>query len=43
MPFFVDGEHVFSGDIEWLINDINQKLQRIWKGTERLKNLLLGI
>ncbi|MBS3165718.1 hypothetical protein J4444_01220 [Candidatus Woesearchaeota archaeon] len=35
MPYVINNIGVFSGDRGWLVNYINQELQKIWDGMER--------
>src|SRR3989338_8726755 len=43
MPMYRDNNPLFSGDLNWLTFLINEKLQRIWQGMDRLKKMMGGI
>ena len=36
MPLYFDGKLLFSGDISWLVELINQKMKRMWEKMEKL-------
>ncbi len=36
MPLYQDGKVLFSGEINWLVELINQKMERMWQGMEKL-------
>ena len=40
MPFYKEGELLFSGDIEWLKDLINSKLEKMWKDMEEFRKIL---
>ena len=40
MPLYKDGKRVFSGDLEWLKEQINSKLEKMWRNTETFRKLL---
>ncbi len=40
MPLYKEGELLFSGDLLWLKGIINQKLEKVWKDTEKLRKIL---
>lgn len=40
MPFYQDGKLVFCGDREWLVELINQKMEKNWKRLEELRNMI---
>lgn len=42
MPLYEDGTLLFSGDANWLIELINQKMGKMWEGMERLGELLIS-
>ena len=37
MPLYLNEKLVFSGDVYWLKDLINEKLERIWRGVEKLE------
>jgi len=37
MPLYKDGKLLFSGDLEWLKDLINSKLEKMWKGMEKFR------
>ena len=37
MPFYIDGERVFSGDFVWLFSLINSKMNLMWNKMEKLR------
>ena len=37
MPFYTEGERLFSGDLNWLRDLLNSKLEKIWKDLERFR------
>ncbi len=40
MPFYQEGKLLFSGEMWWLVELINQKMKKIWSGTEKLVGAL---
>jgi len=40
MPLYKEGKLLFSGDLLWLKGMINQKLEKVWKDTEKLRKIL---
>ncbi|MBT4651150.1 hypothetical protein HOC13_01360 [Candidatus Woesearchaeota archaeon] len=40
MPFYDDGELLFSGELTWLRNFINEKLGKIWEGINKFELIL---
>ncbi len=40
MPLYKDGEILFSGDLNWLKETINVKLEKMWKDMERFRKSL---
>lgn len=41
MPLYKDGKLLFCGDLNWLTELINQKLNKIWAGMEKFRKILL--
>ncbi len=37
MPFLQEGKQLFSGDLDWLLDFINQKLKKNWSNLGKLK------
>jgi len=40
MPFYKDGELLFSGDVRWLKDLINSKLEKMWADMEKFRKIL---
>lgn len=40
VPFYQDGKLLFSGQLRWLVELINEKLKQIWLGIEKFANSL---
>ncbi|MBU0456799.1 MAG: tRNA wybutosine-synthesizing 3 family protein [Nanoarchaeota archaeon] len=40
MPFYEDGKLLFSGDIKWLRELVNSKLEKVWAGVEMFEKEL---
>lgn len=40
MPFYLDGKLLYAGELEWLKNFINQKMERMWLGMKKFADLL---
>ncbi len=43
MPLYQDGKLLFSGDVNWLVELINQKMEKMWEGIALIEKLLLHI
>lgn len=37
MPLYKDGKLLYSGELSWLMQLVNEKLQKMWEGTERFR------
>ena len=40
MPLYNDGKLLFCGDFNWLVELINQKMERMWRGMEKMKEMI---
>ncbi|MBI4147041.1 hypothetical protein HY494_00120, partial [Candidatus Woesearchaeota archaeon] len=40
MPLYKEGKLLFSGDLKWLKEIINQKLEKMWVGMEKFRKIL---
>ena len=40
MPLYQEGKLLFNGDLQWLQEWINVKLQKIWDGSEKLEKII---
>jgi len=40
MPFYQDGVILFSGEFPWLADLINRKMEKMWEGIEKIKEIL---
>ncbi len=41
MPLYLDGKLLYSGDLFWLMELVNGKLQRMWEGMEKLRKKMI--
>ncbi|MBI2102523.1 hypothetical protein HYT55_01690 [Candidatus Woesearchaeota archaeon] len=39
MPLYLDGKLSFSGEIEWLVRLINERMEKMWSGLHQLATL----
>ena len=42
MPLYQDGKKLFAGDREWLVELINEKLEKMWEGREKAERIVAG-
>ena len=40
MPLYKEGKLLFSGDLKWLKEIINQKLEKMWVDMEKFRKML---
>jgi len=40
MPLYQDGKLLFSGDVDWLVELINQKMEKMWEKIELLGEII---
>ncbi len=40
MPLFLDGQLLFSGEMEWLVGLINSKIKKVWERMGKLERII---
>ena len=40
MPLYLDGKLLYQGNLSWLVQLVNEKLQRMWEGMEKFKKTI---
>ncbi len=41
MPLYQEGKLLFSGDVNWLVELINKKMERMWEGMEKIHSKII--
>ncbi len=41
MPLYKDGELLYQGELDWLVQLVNEKLWKMWEGMARFRKLVL--
>lgn len=41
MPLYKDGKLVYSGEWNWLVQLVNEKLQKMWEGMEKFRKKMI--
>ena len=41
MPLYKDGKLVYCGELEWLTQLVNEKLQKMWEGMEKFRKKMI--